>query len=131
MSPSSAPARIALGPQLLRLNSSTRHPRRRPNRRPPNNLPFPPTVNVSAIACNTPVTRVRDTPLTLSGQKNSAQLHPGALMEKNRMLKKLSGLLVVTLILSGALYSQGALLINGAGATFPNPFYSKWIDEYH
>ena len=47
------------------------------------------------------------------------------------MLKKLSGLLVVTLILSGALYSQGALLINGAGATFPNPIYSKWIDEYH
>jgi phosphate transport system substrate-binding protein len=52
-------------------------------------------------------------------------------MEKNRMLKKLSGLLVVTLVLTGALYSQGALLINGAGATFPNPIYSKWIDEYH
>ena len=23
------------------------------------------------------------------------------------------------------------LLINGAGATFPNPIYSKWFDEYH
>ena len=47
------------------------------------------------------------------------------------MLKKLSGLLIVSLALSAALYSQGALLINGAGATFPNPIYSKWIDEYH
>ena len=24
-----------------------------------------------------------------------------------------------------------ALLINGAGATFPYPIYSKWFDEYH
>ncbi len=30
-----------------------------------------------------------------------------------------------------ALYSQGNLLINGAGATFPYPIYSKWFDEYH
>src|SRR5260221_10915697 len=27
--------------------------------------------------------------------------------------------------------SAQALLINGAGATFPNPIYSKWFDEYH
>jgi phosphate transport system substrate-binding protein len=27
--------------------------------------------------------------------------------------------------------AQGALLINGAGATFPYPIYSKWFDEYH
>ena len=26
---------------------------------------------------------------------------------------------------------QNALLINGAGASFPNPIYSKWFDEYH
>jgi phosphate transport system substrate-binding protein len=26
--------------------------------------------------------------------------------------------------------STGALTINGAGATFPNPIYSKWFDEY-
>jgi phosphate transport system substrate-binding protein len=26
--------------------------------------------------------------------------------------------------------SGGALTINGAGATFPNPIYSKWFDEY-
>src|SRR5262249_53867275 len=27
--------------------------------------------------------------------------------------------------------SGGQVLINGAGATFPNPIYSKWFDEYH
>ncbi len=27
--------------------------------------------------------------------------------------------------------AQSALLINGAGATFPYPIYSKWFDEYH
>src|SRR5258707_14781813 len=26
--------------------------------------------------------------------------------------------------------SNGPLTINGAGATFPNPIYSKWFDEY-
>ena len=26
---------------------------------------------------------------------------------------------------------HAALLINGAGATFPNPIYSKWFDVYH
>jgi phosphate transport system substrate-binding protein len=26
---------------------------------------------------------------------------------------------------------SGQILINGAGATFPNPIYSKWFDEYH
>jgi phosphate transport system substrate-binding protein len=37
--------------------------------------------------------------------------------------------LVVLLI--GAGWAQGALSINGAGATFPYPMYSKWFDEYH
>ena len=31
----------------------------------------------------------------------------------------------------GAPASGGTLTINGAGATFPNPLYSKWFDEYH
>src|ERR1041385_2729043 len=26
--------------------------------------------------------------------------------------------------------SSSALTINGAGATFPNPIYSKWFDDY-
>ena len=28
-------------------------------------------------------------------------------------------------------WADNALLINGAGATFPYPIYSKWFDEYH
>src|SRR5215831_20131529 len=27
--------------------------------------------------------------------------------------------------------AQQTVLINGAGATFPNPIYSKWFDTYH
>ena len=40
-------------------------------------------------------------------------------------------MLLVALTLAGIVLAQGALLINGAGATFPNPIYSKWFDEYH
>ena len=47
------------------------------------------------------------------------------------MLRKLSALLIVALATAVSLYSQGGLLINGAGATFPYPVYSKWFDEYH
>ncbi len=39
---------------------------------------------------------------------------------------------VLTLLL-GALAASGAsaqMLINGAGATFPQPIYTKWFDEY-
>src|SRR5215831_20824233 len=32
---------------------------------------------------------------------------------------------------SPAAGSSDQILINGAGATFPNPIYSKWFDEYH
>ena len=31
----------------------------------------------------------------------------------------------------GAASSGGVVQINGAGATFPNPIYSKWFSEYH
>jgi phosphate transport system substrate-binding protein len=51
--------------------------------------------------------------------------------EKNRMIKKITGLVVVALALATVVWAQGALLINGAGATFPNPIYSKWFAEYH
>src|SRR3954453_3362587 len=46
-------------------------------------------------------------------------------------MKKLIGLLVATLALATIAWSEGALSINGAGATFPYPMYSKWFDEYH
>lgn len=45
------------------------------------------------------------------------------------MKKFLSSLAV--LALAGNAAFADALLINGAGATFPYPIYSKWFDEYH
>src|SRR3984893_10455470 len=50
---------------------------------------------------------------------------------ENRMIKRIVGLAVAVLALTSIVWAQGALLINGAGATFPYPIYSKWFDEYH
>src|SRR5499433_4405954 len=33
-------------------------------------------------------------------------------------------------LLMGSSLAHGQMLINGAGATFPYPLYSKWFDEY-
>jgi len=46
-------------------------------------------------------------------------------------MKRIAGLLVVVLAVAGVLWADAALSINGAGATFPYPMYSKWFDEYH
>src|SRR5499433_3415861 len=35
------------------------------------------------------------------------------------------------LALAAVMPTRAALLINGAGATFPYPLYSKWFDEFH
>jgi phosphate transport system substrate-binding protein len=45
-------------------------------------------------------------------------------------MKRLAGILAVVLAFAGVLWAD-ALSINGAGATFPYPMYSKWFDEYH
>jgi phosphate transport system substrate-binding protein len=45
-------------------------------------------------------------------------------------MKRFAGMLLLVLVLGGMLLAQG-LLINGAGATFPYPIYSKWFDVYH
>jgi len=46
-------------------------------------------------------------------------------------MKRISTLtLVILLGVAGILWAD-TLSINGAGATFPNPMYSKWFDEYH
>jgi phosphate transport system substrate-binding protein len=45
-------------------------------------------------------------------------------------MKRLTGMLAVVLGLCGVVLAQGSLLINGAGATFPYPIYSKWFDEF-
>ncbi len=46
-------------------------------------------------------------------------------------MKRIAGILLVALALAGILWADTALSINGAGATFPYPMYSKWFDEYH
>jgi len=47
-------------------------------------------------------------------------------------MKRIATLLLVVLgLAAGAVWAQNALLINGAGATFPYPIYSKWFDEFH
>jgi len=46
-------------------------------------------------------------------------------------MRRLAGMLLVVLALGGMVLALNALLINGAGATFPYPIYSKWFDDYH
>ena len=48
-------------------------------------------------------------------------------------MKRIAGLLTALLVLTGAgiVLADNPLSINGAGATFPFPMYSKWFDEYH
>jgi phosphate transport system substrate-binding protein len=50
-------------------------------------------------------------------------------MKIRRILMKL-GSLAAGLVLAGAGRAGAQLLVNGAGATFPYPIYSKWFDEY-
>src|SRR5467141_4901771 len=46
-------------------------------------------------------------------------------------MKRITGMLLAVLAVAGVVWADNALLINGAGATFPYPIYSKWFDEYH
>src|SRR5260370_22938284 len=47
-------------------------------------------------------------------------------------MKKIDGLfLYLCLALAVCAGAQDSMLVNGAGATFPLPVYSKWFDEYH
>lgn len=46
-------------------------------------------------------------------------------------MKRFAGIVLAVLALGAVAVAQNALLINGAGATFPYPIYSKWFDEYH
>lgn len=46
-------------------------------------------------------------------------------------MKRFAGILLAGLAIVFVLSAQGTLSITGAGATFPNPIYSKWVDEYH
>lgn len=46
-------------------------------------------------------------------------------------MKRAAMLLAGIVAFAGVVWAQGGLLINGAGATFPYPIYSKWFDVYH
>ena len=46
-------------------------------------------------------------------------------------MKRFTALLFAALVVAAIVWADNPLLINGAGATFPNPIYSKWFDEYH
>ena len=54
-------------------------------------------------------------------------------MKPTQVLGKLFGIAVIALFLPVTLAASPAMaqtLMNGAGATFPYPIYSKWFDEY-
>src|SRR5206468_4894150 len=55
----------------------------------------------------------------------SSRREEGGRMRRRRWW--LAGLLV----LAGLGITRAAILVNGAGATFPYPLYSKWFDEFH
>lgn len=46
-------------------------------------------------------------------------------------MKRTAGILLVVLGAAAGVLWADSLSINGAGATFPNPIYTKWFDEYH
>jgi phosphate transport system substrate-binding protein len=46
-------------------------------------------------------------------------------------MKRRTLLLIAVLAFVPLVAAQSSLLINGAGATFPYPIYSKWFDVYH
>jgi phosphate transport system substrate-binding protein len=47
-------------------------------------------------------------------------------------MKRIAALCISILALAAIVWAaQNPLLINGAGATFPNPIYSKWFEEFH
>src|SRR5580698_9651742 len=46
-------------------------------------------------------------------------------------MKRIAAIFLMTFGLAGFFLARAALSINGAGASFPEPIYSKWFDEYH
>lgn len=80
-----------------------------------------PIFNRVTTRCNNSVTKANQTSLLRSKK--------GVLMEKTAMKRTVIAL-VAALALGLLAAAQNPLLINGAGATFPYPIYSKWFDEY-
>src|SRR3979411_843241 len=46
-------------------------------------------------------------------------------------MKRIAAILLMTFGLATFFVARAVLSINGAGASFPEPIYSKWFDEYH
>src|SRR5271156_3229301 len=46
-------------------------------------------------------------------------------------MKRIAAILLAVFGLAGIVLADNPLSINGAGASFPYPMYSKWFDEYH
>ncbi|MGB7434016.1 MAG: phosphate ABC transporter substrate-binding protein PstS [Candidatus Acidiferrum sp.] len=46
-------------------------------------------------------------------------------------MRRIAMVLAGVLAIGTVVWAQGSVLINGAGATFPYPIYSKWFDVYH
>src|SRR5467141_986711 len=51
-------------------------------------------------------------------------------LRQSRPMTKLPKILGVTIALGLSASASAQMMINGAGATFPYPLYSKWFDEY-
>jgi len=60
--------------------------------------------------------------------KTGGELIPGQFSGGNYVIRSLRVLLCIAVLVSCA-WAQTTL--NGAGATFPYPIYSKWFNEYH
>jgi len=48
-----------------------------------------------------------------------------------KMISHAKGAVLVIALLASSAANGQKILINGGGATFPYPMYSKWFDEYH
>jgi phosphate transport system substrate-binding protein len=49
-----------------------------------------------------------------------------------KLAKKALGMTMASaLVVAGVVMAKAEMTINGAGASFPYPIYSKWFDEYH
>src|SRR6202035_5908145 len=78
--------------------------------------------NRSCSDCNNAVTRESDTDTSKTVNHEDGE----------RCMKRIAGsfLAALALALTVVVLAHAALSINGAGASFPYPMYSKWFDEY-
>src|SRR6184192_3774088 len=66
----------------------------------------------------------------LSHKRNSKNFDQLNRPRQSRRMTKLPKILGLTVALGLSASASAQMMINGAGATFPYPIYSKWFDEY-